>query len=483
MKTSPDSKPRVTGLWIGVMAAVAAFLTTPARAHDGDHDHPPVRLAPETEHKPSVMPDRVILTWSEDPATTQDVTWRTDASVMKSVAQLVLADDGPYLEDKAKTLPAETQQLPTDLGPARYHTARFRTLTPNTKYAYRVGDGVNWSEWFHFQTAAAGRDRFSFVYFGDAQNDIQSLWSRIVRGAYSDGPARPRFIIHAGDLVSTGNADAQWGEWHRAAGWVNGMVPSLPAPGNHEYGRKLREDPKRLTEHWAAQFSLPTNGPDGLAESSYYLDYQGCRFVILNSNEKLEEQASWLDRILANNPNRWTILSFHHPVYSPAKERDNPTLRASWQPVIDRHKVDLVLNGHDHTYARTGMLSAVNVPTGSSFQSESGTVYVTSVSGPKMYASKHAQWMRRAAEDTQLYQIITIEGDRLAFEAKTATGALYDAFELTKVNGSQNRLTEPHLTTPERHRPDTLPESRRLPAKPAATAPGGAGAPVERKAG
>ncbi|MFM8215573.1 MAG: fibronectin type III domain-containing protein, partial [Pirellula sp.] len=48
-------------------------------------------------------------------------------------------------------------------------------LQPATKYAYRVGDGVNWSEWFQFRTASTQPEPFSFVYFGDAQNDLRTL--------------------------------------------------------------------------------------------------------------------------------------------------------------------------------------------------------------------------------------------------------------------------------------------------------------------
>ena len=44
--------------------------------------------------------------------------------------------------------------------------------------------------------------------------------------------------------------------------------------------------------------------------------------------------------------------------------------------------------------------------------------------------------MQRSAEDTQLYQIITIDGDRLRYEARTAVGDLYDAFELQKRRAS-----------------------------------------------
>ena len=49
--------------------------------------------------------------------------------------------------------------------------------------------------------------------------------------------------------------------------------------------------------------------------------------------------------------------------------------------------------------------------------------------------------MARAAEDTQLYQVININGDKLTYQARTARGTLYDAFELSKSKSGVNRLT------------------------------------------
>jgi hypothetical protein len=59
--------------------------------------------------------------------------------------------------------------------------------------------GERWSEWFHFRTASTRAEPFSFIYFGDAQNDILSLWSRVLREGYATAP-RARFMIHAGDM-------------------------------------------------------------------------------------------------------------------------------------------------------------------------------------------------------------------------------------------------------------------------------------------
>ncbi|MEZ5366204.1 MAG: metallophosphoesterase [Bryobacterales bacterium] len=220
-------------------------------------------------------------------------------------------------------------------------------------------------------------------------------------------------------------------------GWIFGRLPSVPTPGNHEYEKNDVTQERTLSRHWRPQFALPRNGPEGLDETCYYLDIQGVRIVALNTNERQQEQAEWLDRLLSDNPNRWTVVTHHHPIFSAAEGRDNPELRELLQPIYDKHRVDLVLTGHDHTYARSNLTVGANVQSG-----DAGTVYVVSVSGPKMYELERKDWMQRAAEDTQLFQKIRIDGDRLRYESYTARGALYDAFELQKQAGAPNRMIQ-----------------------------------------
>ena len=82
---------------------------------------------------------------------------------------------------------------------------------------------------------------------------------------------------------------------------------------------------------------------------------------------------------------------------------------------------------------------------------ETGTVFVTSVSGAKMYRLKEARWggyadqgavLDRAGENTQFYQLLEIDGDRLDYAAFTATGDRYDAFTLTRHGDERVRLIE-----------------------------------------
>jgi len=485
------------------------------------------------------MPDRLVLTWSGDPATTQAITWRTDTTVTKAVVQLAFATDRPQVT-AGDDRPATTTVFESDLGIAHYHAIELRDLTPGTVYAYRVGDGVNWSEWQHFRTAKQGAAPFTFVYFGDAQNDVRTHWSRVFREAYRSAP-QAAFTLHAGDLINRAQRDAEWGEWFGAPGWVNGTIPTVPSPGNHEYwnrgagpenqrlwttkdgtalpvtidlkterdgagkvtgyrvsavagdgrsalatldakelfthvdsgftsltgytmadlaGRETDNPPLRdrvakpgvrsLSDHWRPQFTLPRHGPNGLDETVYFVDYQGARIISLNSNERQEEQVAWLRQVLTANPQRWTILTFHHPIFSPARGRDNAKLRELWKPVLDEFKVDLVLTGHDHTYARSGdvtnsaRVGSINVPTGYNqvYDPAIGTVYVVSVSGPKMYDLTNDSWAVRTAEDTQLFQVISVDADELRYESRTATGRIYDAFKLKKRPGLPNELVE-----------------------------------------
>ncbi|RCR67761.1 purple acid phosphatase family protein [Larkinella punicea] len=396
------------------------------------------------EHKPylpSVYPDRLTLGWQDNPETSQSVNWRTDSTITNSVGMIAEADPSPEVATKANTVPATTQAVRLDGTTKLYHTVHFKNLKPATKYNYRVGNGTYWTEWFQFTTASDSPVPFSFIYFGDAQNDIRSLWSRAIRGAYSTMP-KAAFMIHAGDLITTSNADWQWGEWFEAGGWINGMVPTLATPGNHEYF-KDDDEQRKVSRHWRPSFVLPENGPEKLKETAYYIDYQGTRFVSLDSqgalldSTVLDQQADWLVKVLTNNPNRWTVVTHHHPIYSTKSGRDNQEWRDKMEPLYKKYGVDLVLQGHDHTYGR-----GLNMPLGKSRKYPDGPVYVVSVSGPKMYDIGLQDWMDRAASNTQLYQIVSIDGGKLAYQSFTVTGELYDSFELAKNSKGKNQLTD-----------------------------------------
>ncbi len=378
------------------------------------------------------IPERIILNLTENPAISQAVTWRTGAAVSKPKAQIVLATETKNLKKNAKTMHAVSEPVRiNDDTYVYHHCVVFKSLKPDTLYAYRVGAKKHWSEWNQFQTASTSHEPFKFVYLGDPQEKIKSMCSRIFRAAYKKA-GDADFWLFAGDLVDDGDRDEEWAELFYAFGWIPRMTPMIFLPGNHSYPytRHYKDRERALFHLWRPHFTLPENGPDGLKETAYFIDYQGVRFVMLNGNEKLDEQIKWMDIVLSQNPQPWTIAAIHQPVYPTAKRRNHPPAQQLFIPVFDKYSVDLVLQGHDHAYSRTYKLkNGIRVS-----DNEKGTVYVISVSGPKVYSvnSQHEQIMVKTGTGRQLFQVIRVDQNRLRYESYNALGKLYDSFELKK---------------------------------------------------
>ncbi|MGC9343158.1 MAG: fibronectin type III domain-containing protein [Bacteroidales bacterium] len=435
----------------------------------------------ESWSKPGHHPDHIVLNLTENPSSSMSVTWRTDTTVNKGIAEIAIATPAPKFWRFAEVYSAKTETLDaTNIlyagSIANYHSVTFQGLEPDTMYAYRVGDGEHWSEWFQFRTAPDKEKPFSFLYVGDAQNNILDLWARLIREGYRKAPDAG-FILHAGDLVNHAHSEQEWHEWFKAGGFIHSMVPSISTPGNHEMQSRTEEERaqniRSLSVQWRPQFTLPMNGVEGLEETVYYVDYNNTRIISLNSNQDPNNQTSWLEEVLKNNPMKWTLVTYHHPLYSASARRDNPWLRDAWKPIFDKYAVDLVLQGHDHSYAR-GKTNPPeeNIVSGINKRDYAGTVYVVSVSGAKMYKLEPTGWdafegveQDRNAENTQLFQVISIDGDRLSYESYTATGELYDAFDLVKSgeNKPNQFIERKDEAIPARYHNNTIPYDDFLP--------------------
>ena len=394
---------------------------------------------------PSKDPDRIILTFNGDPSTKRAVTWRTDSSITKSVAQIALAGVNSNFSKNAKTYNASIEKFDVGLYKSNnsyivhYHSVVFENLEPNSLYAYRVGDGTNWSEWIQFLTANNNYSPTQFVYFGDAQNDVLNHWSRVIRMAYQTAP-NASFVIHAGDLVNTAHKDYEWAQWFKAGSFIHSQWTAIPVVGNHEFQRTSKSSPKKLSLQWRPQFNLPVEQSlnQKLHETVYSVNYQDVLIIVLNSTDFLEKQTEYIEEKLSNSNAKWKIITCHHSVFSPAKGRDFEYARKHWKPLFDKYGVDLVLNGHDHTYAR-GHVPVVTTEINKS--KNINTLYVTSVSGPKQYRISLEQikgyenegyTADKLGEQIQFFQVISIENEQLVYKAYTATGKEYDKAVITK---------------------------------------------------
>lgn len=433
---------------------IAATLATPlALANDT-----PVPRSAGLPYAAGSLADRIVLTPGEDASTQMAIAFRTDLQQADALLELGPALAGPSLAARASQVNGTTRRLDSENGAANFHQVRLQRLHPDTAYVYRVKGNAGWSEWHQFRTAKTHFAPFTFLYLGDTQNDILAIASRTIRQALRS-VARPALVVHAGDLVASRDElahDDEWGEWNQAGGWAYAAIPQLTAFGNHEYLDQENPDGsinRSLSPHVPAQFALPRNGAEGVADTSYFSDYQNVRFVVLDGTSALDlgtlqAQTDWLEQVLRSSQARWNIVVMHQPVYTCARPEDTEPLKSAWQPLLERYKVDLVLQGHDHCYSRlthaqgreaSRQAQRANRPV--------GPVYMVSVTGSKMYGlnDRARSQPDRTAEDTQLYQTVAVENDRLQVRTWSADDQLYDAFDIQRDAQGHKYLHEPKM--------------------------------------
>ena len=143
-----------------------------------------------------------------------------------------------------------------------------------------------------------------------------------------------------------------------------GRVKSIshPVVGNHEYittpdplGPSTGCDPNNAA---AAGYFNYFGTPAGRQGQGYYsYDIGGWHLIALNSNcddaggcNAGSPQALWLEDDLTRYPSLCTLAYWHIPLFS-SGGRAEKNSRDLWQILYD-HKVDVILNGHDHIYER-----------------------------------------------------------------------------------------------------------------------------------
>lgn len=438
------SPARFFPLVMGSLLAAGILLAAPVFSQQPGENEPNL-LVPENSgyYQAGVMPDRIVATPAQNPARGFAVNWRTQQGVDAPLLEIVKAGDSPDV-GVPRQISALTRTLGSGAQAANYHRADIDGLEPDTLYMFRVAGAGTWSGWRQLRTLAESREKpLTLLYLGDTQNKNLSHVSRVMREAMRHAPDAA-LALHAGDLVSGAVNDNEWGEWFEAMGDMPAVMMLAPAIGNHEYWKAFENTPQErrvLGGHWRHLFALPGNGAahEHARDTTYWFDANGVRMVVLDGTSALDlgsmaAQAQWLDKVLADSRQPWNMVMIHQPMFSPRGRGDSDKLRQALLPILEKHGVDLVLQGHDHTYGRrSGEKPGQTLPQ-----------YIVSVAGAKQYriTDEARRSMRPVAEDTQLFQVIRIVNDRLHYQARTATGRLYDSFEILRSADGRKRLNE-----------------------------------------
>lgn len=334
-------------------------------------------------------------------------------------------------------------------------------LTPSTKYTYTISAGGKISKEYTYETPAFGSDSFSFAAVGDPQLYAKSLdaniegWSKTVEEIQKDGTDYS-FLFSMGDQINEYYA-ADGSNMEKVESEYTGFftpeglssMALATAVGNHDNGNNS----KLYTDH----FSLPNTtdyGAVGTGDGDYSFTYGGVQFMVLNtSNLSIAEHKAFLEETLKKDPDaNWNVVSFHKSVYSVAThvtEDDIVALRNGLSPIFKELGIDVVLQGHDHVYARSYIMGGKDGMTADVQKNADGTAlndiyapdgvqYVTlnSGSGSKFYKITNEAFTYTAVQNQEKvpnYSKVSVTPDTFTVTTyRTSDQSVVDTFTLHK---------------------------------------------------
>ncbi|NEU60259.1 S-layer homology domain-containing protein [Paenibacillus sp. ALJ109b] len=433
---------------------------------------------------PSLDISKVTVTFYGDATSSKGFTWYTPLASAQSIVQVVPNQGGVADFSLAQSFNGRATVASNSPG-EMVHKAEATGLSPDTSYFFRVGDqdlGI-WSEVGTFKTAPVD-GAFTFIDLTDTQakeEDEAILSGSTLSKALATVP-NAEFVVHNGDVVENGTSEQEW-NWllgHSQASLMNTTI--APSAGNHENKNNA------FYEHFNVK------QPDGAATvtGAYYsYNYSKAHFIVLNSNEDSSdyanfsnEQVAWMKQDVAEAKAagaKWIIVNIHKGPYTTSNHATDSDIigangeRKKIAPLMNELGIDLVLQGHDHIYARTkpiksdGTAEDVSKIT-ETFNGQSieyavkpdGTIYmIPATAGAKVYfknqknelgeayfslferaeenhAKQYGDTTSAARGQVQNFVSLTIDGDKLSAityeidQNKNAEPFIVDTFGITK---------------------------------------------------
>jgi 3',5'-cyclic AMP phosphodiesterase CpdA len=245
-----------------------------------------------------------------------------------------------------------------------------------------------------------------FIAFGDFGGGAAQL---AVAGAMDRWAAAHRVdaLVTTGDNVyPTGEPSLYKSELDDPYRALRATRPLWIALGNHDVG----------AGHGAAMLAHL-----GLPALPYEKTLPNVQLLFLDANHPDAAQASWLDAALAKPGPPFRIVVFHQPAWSCGLHGSTPDVDRFWVPVIEKHRVSLVLNGHDHDYER--------------FTSGAGVTYVvTGGGGQNLYPLVPCAGTPKEDAQAQKHHFTGVEvtSGTLAMTAIGTDGGVIDRTVLTR---------------------------------------------------
>ena len=249
-----------------------------------------------------------------------------------------------------------------------WHTVKLTGLTPYTRYYYRCRSGVDSSAIYPFRSeplpGTPGR-HIRFVVFGDSRydNNTPSILGQLCQNVQQTLQTKygsawydsVNVVMHTGDIVWAGSEIARFQtEYFSLISNLSCSLPFMVAIGNHEHESAIYFDYMKYED-----FTDSLVATTAYNERFYSFDIAGCRFVVLNSNDRIigaPIQKNWLNKVLTQADSAaGTNLVFtfaHHPWHTEiwtVGDRDSVDI-AFYREFVKFYKVVQYSYGHAHDF-------------------------------------------------------------------------------------------------------------------------------------
>lgn len=286
----------------------------------------------------------------------------------------------------------------------RVHQAHVCGLTPGTTYSYQVGSDGHWSEVYTFHTAPdveANPDaEVVFGFVGDSRGGYD-VWAQL---SAQIKQRTPDLVLFSGDAVTFGLTQIEWEQFLDEAQPLLATTPIVIANGNHEAN----------AINFYSLFALPGD------QENFGFDYGFARIFVANDTPEDPSALTTLiptaiDADFTDHASaRWKMLMHHRPMWSSgARHGSSVQLQTAWGPVVDEHRLDLVLNGHEHQFEISKPLTGGVVQPSNA----TGTVYVVAGgAGAELYGFGTIGAWSEYTESTHSAAMIRVSRDQLTLD-------------------------------------------------------------------
>jgi len=306
------------------------------------------------------------------------------------------------------------------------HHIVLKSLTPNTKYYYRVGPSAgNYLYNVHsFTTAPDTTVPFNITLVSDTQQMWATGHYDTIASAISQ-LGDMSFVAFVGDYGEFDDDVADYNFIMQQTAKFSNRIPLVPINGNHDGEGNMTQYAKlfNISLYNASSYGIPNNIP---SKHYYSFNYSNVQFVMAEIADTGDtdptkafnfEHDLWLNKTLeAGQSMDHRVLMFHRAMYS-ANGNDDTLIRR-FMPIILKYNVSLVFHGHEHVYER--------------FLVEGHTITVLGGGGALVNAMGYYQDITQNLAIGPSYTRLFFDGPNVSLRTYTPRGTLVDQVDLIK---------------------------------------------------